>query len=607
MYDVQTASSAAKNATTQQPSRDGLRDPLSDPLKTAQLDTWDEKEEEWTDAADANPNAKFARVQVPHDQKKFNAGVAAGDLSVKGIAQTPFRVIAAIDPKGPVPRKVLKETLGESWSVAKSALATGEPPTGAAKTPSAMVQAKKSMSGMMSKIWEFRQWHHDMILQRTRAALEPGKLKDWKAAGSTTLTSDIDVNLKGNGTEDAVREFNSQFTADGWSKEAGVVYDVNVYAMDFMFGRGMAHKDGYLEVQKEGSRQGQKKGGIDDADQAALDQENQEGWAMTKLRIYMTGAEWSAYKAEIIEACPGTKQTSMLAQFADAENKYAAYRTTLTQQMSQGVDHTLTQADAATTSGYDQIQAQAKSAAGTGGDSEEVSIYSSNLIYEAKLNRLTGERAKLEQSISTYDSLVNSDGVALSGEQSGAVAALKSRIDNMLVAIRELVSECALYSNEAYITDGAVNHTVVGLQMGRNIKQSKGETMNAVQENMADVLKEIGRHGHTLGEAAFKSGKYIWRMGDAAKNAGFGSVPGVAGLYEAGYEIANNIKGGKGSDESKHRLSAQKVSDSLGVRGPDALKNKVRKTGMALMMKYNNDIRGGHESDHAETVNKGKH
>ena len=37
---------------------------------------------------------------------------------------------------------------------------------------------------------------------------------------------------------------------------------------------------------------------------------------------------------------------------------------------------------------------------------------------------------------------------------------------------------------------------------------------------MADALKEIHRHGKTLGEAAFKSGKYLFRLADAAKNAG---------------------------------------------------------------------------------------
>lgn len=570
------------------------------------VDTWDKEQEAWTDSADANPDAMFARVQAPENQEEFDQGMAAGDLSVKGIAQTPFAKIAAIDPKGPVPRKVLKETLGESWGVAKSALATADPPSGAAKGPSGVVKAKKSMRGMMKKIWEFRQWHHDVILQRTKSEVGGAKLKEWKAAGSTTLTSDIDVNLKGEGTEEAVAAFNRLFKADGWSKEAGVVYDVNVYAMDFMYGKGL-DKGGYREVEKEGTRMGRVEGGIEDSEQAALDQANQEGWAMTKMRIYMTGAEWSAYRTELLESCPEKKKAALLAQFMDASMKYASYRKTLTKEMGKGVKHTLTQAKATTTSGYDQIQEQAKSAAGIGGDADEVAISSSNRIYERKLGALTTERAKLEQLVSSYHSLVDSDGVALKGHLAGAVTELKAAIDAHLVNIRELVSECALYSNEAYITDGAVNHTVVGLQMGKNIQQTKGDTMNAINENMADVLKEIGRHGHTVGEAAFKSGKYIWRMADAAKNAGFGNVAGVAGLYESGYEIANTIKGSDKSDDNKLRASAIAVKAALGVTKPDALKAKVRGIGMALMKQYNNDVRGGSESDAAAPVTKAKH
>ncbi len=570
------------------------------------VDTWDKEEEAWSDSALANPNAMFARVQAPDDQQEFDAGIAAGDLSVKGIAQTPFAKIAAIDPKGVVPRKVLKDTLGESWSVAKSALATADPPTGAAKGPSAVVKAKKSMRGMMKKIWEFRQWHHDVILQRTKADVGADKLRDWSAAGSTTLTSDIDVNLKGEGTEEAVGAFNRLFKADGWSKEAGVVYDVNVYAMDFMHGKGLERGD-HREVNKEGARLGREEGGMEDGAQSALDQANQEGWAMTKMRIYMTGSEWKSYREELMEACPQNKKSALLAQFMDATMKYNAYRKTLTAEMNEGVNHSLTQAKATTTSGYDQIQQQAKSAAGIGGDAEEVAISSSNRIYERKLGALTTQRAGLETLISTYHSLVDSDGVALSGDQAGAVTDLKLRIDKMLVKIRELVSECALYSNEAYITDGAVNHTVVGLQMGKNIQQTKGETMNAINENMADVLKEIGRHGHTVGEAAFKSGKYMWRMADAAKNAGFGNVAGVAGLYESGYEIANTIKSSSNSDDNKLRASALAVKTSLNVIAPDALKAKVRGIGMALMKEYNTNVRSGGESDAAATVTKAKH
>ena len=114
---------------------------------------------------------------------------------------------------------------------------------------------------LMAKLREFRQWHHDLILRRTQAdpAIGRAGLTEWKAAGSTTLTSDFDVNLKGNKTELAVAVFNRLFKADGWEHEAGVVYDVNVYAVDFMHKdifRGLAEQKGKTTIGEAGYKAG---------------------------------------------------------------------------------------------------------------------------------------------------------------------------------------------------------------------------------------------------------------------------------------------------------------------------------------------------------------
>ena len=114
---------------------------------------------------------------------------------------------------------------------------------------------------LMAKLREFRQWRHDLILRRTQAdpAIGRAGLTEWKAAGSTTLTSDFDVNLKGNKTELAVAVFNRLFKADGWEHEAGVVYDVNVYAVDFMHKdifRGLAEQKGKTTIGEAGYKAG---------------------------------------------------------------------------------------------------------------------------------------------------------------------------------------------------------------------------------------------------------------------------------------------------------------------------------------------------------------
>ena len=88
-----------------------------------------------------------------------------------------------------------------------------------------------------------------------------------------------------------------------------------------------------------------------------------------------------------------------------------------------------------------------------------------------------------------------------------------------------------------------MNHAVQGLQIGKKIRQTMAQGGDAITENMADALKEIHRHGKngSLGEAAFKSGKYLFRLADAAKNAGI-TDDLVMRTYALGDEISNRIK-----------------------------------------------------------------
>ena len=57
-----------------------------------------------------------------------------------------------------------------------------------------------------------------------------------RAAGSTALSSDYDITFMGKQGAFAVQEFNKQFRAY-WGKEAGTVFDTNVYAEDVLPGK----------------------------------------------------------------------------------------------------------------------------------------------------------------------------------------------------------------------------------------------------------------------------------------------------------------------------------------------------------------------------------
>ena len=274
--------------------------------------------------AASGPGVAAGPVVAPADAMVTRLN--SGDLDEHQLNQLTPDQVAQVDSAGAAPRNILQRAMHESWHHAKEVLLA----------PGGNAPARQAL---MRKLWEFRQWHHELILQRTKDDPSLGKdgLKEWKSAGSKTLTSDIDVNLKGTKTEQAVAVFNRKFKADGggWAHEAGVVYDVNVYALDFMHkdtfsglaeegGEISPHKFGQTDAAsgaplpdpatrgaaKEGAREGSAGGGVGAHSDilgprmVQADAGLQRVWSLVKMRLYMTGAEWAEYvrDAQVPEA-----------------------------------------------------------------------------------------------------------------------------------------------------------------------------------------------------------------------------------------------------------------------------------------------------------------
>lgn len=550
-------------------------------LPVEQAQTVNNTEEAVPDATVENESTEQQNSieNQPSHQESIESQLLNGIISIEDLraflASTSKNAIESLDPQSYLIRNILKYPLGQSWHTAKHELAEGS----------------ENAKALMRKIWEFRQWHHDQILQRTKQRVntetkDAEGLKKWAAAGSETLTSDIDVNLKGTQTELAVKVFNEEFKKDGWDYEAGVVYDVNVYALDFMHAFGGVEVDGHQVTKKEGEREGQKQGGFKERILSEQDKEQQDEWSLVKVRLYISNpVQWDEYA----EAAGLSKQKK-----ESVEAKYQNYLREISQEMSEQAGITLddeyNEDDMA--SGITGLNSQAEHLVDKqhGGKlsssdalAENLLIGSSNRVYERKLAELSKLRQEVKEAIARYNEMVEKPDENNQGTSVSAVTALNGYIEIKLKALRKLVSECALFSNEAYVTDAAVYHTVVGLQGGNAIEQTKAESMQAVTENMADALKEISRHNDTLGEAAFKSGKYIWRMADAAKNMGFSNIPGVNELYEVGYTIANEIKGQKKIDEKQ--ASADKMNQ-IKITTGSQLVAKILIVGTAIRREY---------------------
>lgn len=598
---------AAEGYRTKEEAEDNLDNPTWDPNASYAGRKPGDKPGAWVEAtAPRNaPEAKSVNMDRELVDKRMVAGtevdpskaspaLTAGSLGKLELERITEDQVAQVNPLSEVPKKILKGPLEESWHTAKHELLK----------ESDDAANNKARRMLMAKLWEFRQWHHNMILQRTQADPDIGKegLSDWKAAGSTTLTSDIDVNLKGSKTELAVGKFNQKFKEDGFSKEAGVVYDVNVYALDFMHKdtfKGLAEQDGKVKKHdfggppkpgqgpapegaaakaptrvsaKEGAREGAEGGGVT-ADNPMLadrmvkaDADLQRVWSLVKLRLYMTPGQWAEY---IVNA----KVPASTASAVDA--RYTSYITELEKKML-GDTPELKAAENLEKTGFQQLAATAdkKAAAKPGGkgDGEDVKMAASNRLYEEKLVQIAQLRDRVSKQIAARKELFKTSPEDAEG--------MGAAIEGNLAILRDLISEAAMYSNEAYVTDGAVNHVVVGLQEKIGISQTGAESKDAFNENVADVLKEVARHSGTVGEAAYKAGKYMWRMADAAKNIGSKDKE-IAKLYDIGYTLANEIKGGDATQEALEHKAQTAIQAALGANAatPQALMAYIRDVG----------------------------
>ena len=535
-----------------------------------------------------NPVDKRMVAGTTVDPSQNNLRLWSPEVTEADLRTVTPQQAAQVNPMGRAPENILKHALHESWHHAKEVLLAPEPKI-----------SKAGRALLMTKLWEFRQWHHDLILRRTQADASIGRdgLTEWKAAGSTTLTSDIDVNLKGNKTELAVAVFNRLFKADGWEHEAGVVYDVNVYAVDFMHKdtfRGLAeergktvrqdfqtHPEGTRVSAKEGSRVGSVGGGIG-TDNAVLgermleaDADLQRVWSLVKMRLYMSSDQWRDYVLTAKLPRP---------TYDAVDLRYRGYMDALRTKMAVGQGY-IKQASEAKNTGFAVLESVAKAVGERSGvDPEEVKMAASNRLYEARLVEMAAMRDAVQRQIARRQTL-------LDAHEADDAEALDAAIDGNLAILRDLISECAMFSNEAYVTDGAINHTVVGLQSKIGISQTRTEALDAFNENVADSLKEIARHSTTIGEAAYKAGKYLWRMADAAKNLGSQDAD-IAKLYEAGFTIANEIKGGDLAQAELERRAGAALVLQLGKRAasPKALMAFVRVLAARVALAHASDI-----------------
>ncbi|EDZ95882.1 hypothetical protein AmaxDRAFT_1277 [Limnospira maxima CS-328] len=398
--------------------------------------------------------------------------------------------------------------------------------------------------------------------------LEPQRVLDWGSAGSTSLTSDIDYNLKGAGSIQAVSLFNKYFkTKLNWALDPGTVYDVNVYAQDFMtpspkgkpFDKNQEQNTitPVQEIQELNSSQARESLGFE---AFSL---NQDVWSMLKMRIYMSESEWNNYKQEMLQNPQGNdssdaiaRQLQIEAQIQDAEKYYQDYTNNLQDKIME-----------IEKSGYEVYKKmramldQGKNHLSKHQSEESKKMMAANLIYEEKLQKVSQLRQELQE-------LKSSENV-----KESAIKAVGIKIKNAL-------SEAIIYSNEAYFTQGAVHFSVIGQQIGKGestLIMSEEEHLHSFREQVGDTLKVLSNYqDNQIIKAAMKAGKYIDRMAKSAIPIMDKNQPvGYQKLAEIGAEAAK-LKSDKTKVEELRDKSSDKGLDEKEKKELSDLQNTVK-------------------------------
>ncbi|WP_204105697.1 MULTISPECIES: DUF4157 domain-containing protein [Spirulina sp. CCY15215] len=482
------------------------------------------------------PNNKGGQELIAHElthvvqqggsniQAKPTISVQEDTLQTMGIQRTPEDVWNNVGTLPQVNEKdaklILHQDFYSNWFLAQEYLLNPKKWTERNKQESEAQQHSEVFKGLMKILLKLRESETNELLTIVRDELKQQKQfqnlsKDevlkWSAAGSQSLTSDIDVNLKGAGSIPAVGLFNKYFkTKLGWSLDPGTVYDVNVYAQDFMTpkaGKGAPFEKGENEQQPtitpiqevEELNTGDQSSSLS-FDAFAI---NQDVWSMVKMRIYMTESEWNAYKNEMLvnakeDSSPDglARELQVQAQIEDAEGYYQEYKSNLEtkiHEIENSGDQIYTNMRSVLTQGQNYLSEHQQEAS--------KKMIAANLIYEEKLKEVTQLRQELQ---------------SLKQNSPQAVAKIKE----IGIQLKNVLSEAILYSNEAYFTQGAVHFAVIGQQIGKGeskLIMSEDEHLHSFREQVGDTLKVLGEYqDSTIDKAIMKAGKYIDRMAKSA-------------------------------------------------------------------------------------------
>ena len=444
----------------------------------------------------------------PHAQRAVEA-VRRPDTRARGIAELAERGDA----------ETLIRHAGSSWSSVK-ALYLGNPQ-------------------LMTKIVAFRKNRVDAMIEQLQRE-HPGMKT--RAAGSNALSSDYDITFMGESGAVAVQKFNERFRTY-WGKEAGTLFDTNVYAEDVLPDKETV-VGGKDDITKLGSTS--ESANVD----ARLDEGLQDVSSLVKVRKNMTREAWNRFTALVVDRLRDSRDLSAeaAARFAQANTIYE--RTYIEQIL------TKLEADPASKAALQKLRADGKSniAAVEAMMGDDTGIAASNRVYEEKL---------------LY---------AAELEQRRKEAKNEREWKSLTVDLRKAKADAMLFANEPYFSAGTLYHVVGNTQANFGAALSSAALFQSLEENYGDTLKELHHlHGKKWEDVAIKSSKYVWRMLDAAaylQKDGMTFEHDIEKLRAAA-KVAFDVRQGKGGSTTE--AAAVKVLEGVGIGSEEKLTEVLEK------------------------------
>lgn len=457
---------------------------------------------------------------------------------------------------------------------------------------------------------------------------ETAKDLGWSAAGSTDATSDIDTSLSGEGTEWAAKRFNELFSK-AWGRDSGIVFDVNVYARDFVpqLDKMAFHKTSKdaLPADVQAAAETTISWDTDIRGTAFVPQweAHQESQALYSTRSHMSKAEWTTYKTQMLDAVKqlpiqtrGLETERLNKVFTAVETTFRTHNDDVAKQALAMVNaeraktqqpplaklpHFDNELPHATQHALEDLFKPDKAKAETVALAAENRIYhqcldknegmrEKRLVAETKLTSLEGKLKGAQEELAAArlnDPSKVGTATAKVNKLTLEVTQQKKTVQRLTFELKVAISESLNYANETYATEGALLHTVGNKQMlskgpyadkgskprlGK-IKLTEQQWTQAFREQIGMSFKELTRRD-TMGDSLIQGGKYIHRALNAAKHVQkmtgmpIQGPPSLDFLRFLAKETVGTKKDGSVIDRDKGETAIQNLKDWV-IANPD--------------------------------------